>query len=197
MRAKASGFTLIELMIVVVIIGILAALATIGYRGWIGKARSAEAASMLAEMNSKEQSYRMEFGTFTPLRADGNTAQPSPDEATSAFFPVSPNGAGFDSTRTANPLGDRTSWPASWRAVGLAPRDTSLYCTYMANAGGAGDAAPAGAPHAGALLTGTAAPWFYALAACNMSGPSGYPEEVTTFGVSSTTPGLKAFNEGH
>ena len=45
---------------------------------------------MLAEMNSKEQTYRMEFGTYLPLRADGNMTLPSPDEAASAFYPTSP-----------------------------------------------------------------------------------------------------------
>ena len=71
MRAvNRSGFTLVELMIVVVIIGILASMATIGYRKWISRARSSEAIAMLAEMNSKEQSYKLEFAAYLPLRTD-------------------------------------------------------------------------------------------------------------------------------
>ena len=187
---------MVELMIVVVIISILAALGTIGFRRWIARARTTEAVSMLAEMNSKEQTYRMEFGTFLPLRADGNATLPSPDESAAAFFPISPNAATFESVRTPVSVANAAAWPASWKAIGVSPRDTSLYCTYMTNAGGAAQPVPAGASYGAALVSGVAAPWFYGLAACNMNGPSGYPGEVTVFGLSSTSPTLRAFSEG-
>lgn len=195
-RSSASAFTLVELMIVVVIIMALAALGTIGFRRWIAKARSTEAVTMLAEMNSKEQTYRMEFGTFLPLRADGNVTQPSPDEPAAAFYPSSPNDAAFESSRTAVTIANSAAWPASWKTVGLSPRDTSLYCTYLTNAGGAGQAVPAGAVFGTALVGGVAAPWFYGLAACNMNGPPGWSDEVSVFGLSSTSPTLRTFNEG-
>lgn len=196
MRSKQAGFTLVELMIVVVIIAILAALGTIGFRRWIGRARTTEAVAMLAEMNSKEQSYRMEFGTFLPLRADNNATLPSPDEPAGAFYPVSPSSASFESVRTSASVSNSALWPTSWRAVGVSPRDTALYCTYMTNAGNGGDAVPVAATFGTGLVTGTAAPWFYVLGACNMNGVSGYPNEVTVFGISSTSPTLRPFNEG-
>jgi len=57
------------------------------------------------------------------------------------------------------------------------PRDSKLYCTYLTNAGSAGSSTAA-LPY-GAILLGanTAAPWFYSLAACNLSGATGYPNE--------------------
>jgi prepilin-type N-terminal cleavage/methylation domain-containing protein len=195
--ARTSGFTLVELMIVVVIVLSLAALGVVAYRRWVANARKTEAVTMLSEMNSKENTYRMEMGTYLPLRADGNTAQPSPDEPAAAFYPSSPNAASFESARTAVSVANNALWPASWKTVGISPRDTSLYCTYMTNAGGAGQAVPAGATYGTALLGGAvAAPWFYSLAACNMNGPSGYPADVTVFGMSSNSPTLRAFNEG-
>ncbi|MEO7670392.1 MAG: prepilin-type N-terminal cleavage/methylation domain-containing protein [Polyangia bacterium] len=196
MRQGRAGFTLVELMIVVVIIAILAALGSAGFRRWVARARTTEAVSMLAEMNSKEQTYRMEFGSFLPLRADNNVTLPSPNEPAAAFFPISPSAATFESARTAVSVANSAAWPTSWKAIGVSPRDTSLYCTYLSNAGNAADAVPAGATYGTALVAGVAAPWFYALGACNMNGPSGYPNEVTIFGLSSTSPNLRAFNDG-
>ena len=196
MRARRGGFTLVELMIVVAIIGIIAAIGSFGYRRWIGRARLTEAVTMLAEMNSKEQTYRMEFGTYLPLRADGNMTLPSPDEVAGAFYPTSPASASFDSVGAAVSIVNTALWPASWRAIAVNPRDTSLYCTYMSNAGNAADAVPAGAPLGAALVSGTAAPWFYGLAACNLNPPAGYPADATILGISSTSPTLKTFNEG-
>src|SRR5205823_6543926 len=93
----------------------------------------------------KEQTYRMEFGTFLPLRNDGDVTLPSADEPAAAFYPSSPNGAAFDSVRTPVSVANNALWPAAWRGAGVSPRDTSLYCTYLTNAGNAGQAVPAGA----------------------------------------------------
>ncbi|HET6148286.1 MAG TPA: prepilin-type N-terminal cleavage/methylation domain-containing protein [Polyangia bacterium] len=194
--ADRSGFTLVELMIVVVIIGILAAIGAFGYRTWISRARSGEAIAVLAEMNSKEQSYKLEFATYLPLRADNKPDLPSPDEAAGAFYPLDASSATFDSTRTATSIADPTLWPQGWQAVGLRPRDTSLYCTYLTNAGSAGNDTKN--LKFGSVLIGnnTAAPWFYSLGVCNLSPTTGYPDEVSVFALSSLSPTLRVFNEG-
>ncbi len=67
-RAQVSGFTLIELMVVVVIMGVLAALATFGVRKYVLEAKKAEAASMITQIRAAEESYRDE--TFTYLGRD-------------------------------------------------------------------------------------------------------------------------------
>jgi type IV pilus assembly protein PilA len=188
---------LVELMIVVVIIGVLAAVAMVGYRRWIARARVTEAVGMLGEMNSKEQTYKMEFGAYLPLRADGNLAQPSPDEAAAAFFPIDPTTASFDSARTPNDISNSGAWPGAWRGIALNPRDNALYCTYVTNAGGAGQAVPAGNTYGLALVgANTAAPWFYSLAVCNLEGPATYPGGESIFGLSSTSPTLRRWNDG-
>ena len=64
-RKKFSAFTLIELMIAVVIIGILATLAVAKYGPVSEKAYSAEAYSVLAQIVSAENSYRVEFNVYT------------------------------------------------------------------------------------------------------------------------------------
>ncbi|HXI59700.1 MAG TPA: prepilin-type N-terminal cleavage/methylation domain-containing protein [Polyangia bacterium] len=193
---RARGFTLIELMIVVVILGILSALAMVGFKKWIGRARSAEAIAILSEMNSKEQLYKLEFAAFLPLRADDKPDSPSPDEASAAFYPLAAGSSALESARTSVSIADSTKWPQSWQSVGLRPRDSKLYCTYLTNAGAAG-AATTGLKY-GTILIGAnnVAPWFYSLGACNLNGASGYPDDVSIFALSSVGTSLSIFNEG-
>jgi type IV pilus assembly protein PilA len=70
-----KGFTLIELMIVVVIIGILAALAIPRFMRATTKSKQSEAKSILKQIYVMERSYRQEKDTYFP--PSGNvTVQP-------------------------------------------------------------------------------------------------------------------------
>jgi prepilin-type N-terminal cleavage/methylation domain-containing protein len=196
-RDATAGFTLVELLIVVAIIGILASLASVGYRRYVGRARVTEAVTLLSEMVSKEQLYFLEFGSYLPLRADG-IAMPSPNEDATAFYPSSPSSSAFESVRTSTSIADSTAWPAGWRSVGLRPRENQLFCTYMLNAGRPGDPASTGT-YAGPLLgtlSASGPAWFYAVAACNLTGAAGFPNAVSVFGLSSNSATLQSFNDG-
>jgi prepilin-type N-terminal cleavage/methylation domain-containing protein len=196
-RRRAQGTTLVELMIVVVIIGILAAIATVGYKRYVARARLSEANAMLAELSAKEQLYYMDVGAYVPARADANLAQPSPDEAATAYIPTNPTDADFESARTAHTVPN--PYPAAWSRIGLRVRWKQLYCTYLVNAGDAGQAPQGGI---GSQLWGATppnVPWFYAVAACNLNTADGgsFPDNVTLLVLTYDSPGLRTINDGH
>jgi type IV pilus assembly protein PilA len=68
LRKKAKGFTLIELMIVVVIIGILAALAIPNFLRYQAKSKQSEAKTNLASIYVSEIAYFGENNLYTAQR---------------------------------------------------------------------------------------------------------------------------------
>lgn len=83
-RYRRSGFTLIELMMVVAILGILAAVALPAFVGYIYKAKTAEATSFLAEIRGRQESYRSD--NFEYCNVSG---------ALTNFFPATPRADGI------------------------------------------------------------------------------------------------------
>ena len=69
-RNSRKGFTLIELMVVVIIVGILAAVAVPIYRANIKKAMASEGAALLGAVLTAEKVYYAEHNTYTTDKAD-------------------------------------------------------------------------------------------------------------------------------
>ena len=80
--SKHSGFTLVELMIVVAIVAILAAIAIPSYLRFQSKAKTAEATNNLGAIRAAEETYRAENDEYWPCAASpaagGNDATPDP-----------------------------------------------------------------------------------------------------------------------
>lgn len=81
MRTKHSGFTLIELMIVVAVIAILAAIAIPSYQEYIRKGRRSDAVSAMGRMQLAMERWRADNPSYA------NTAVPS---ASYPAVPTSP-----------------------------------------------------------------------------------------------------------
>jgi len=90
-RPPARGFTLVELMVVVMIIGILAVVALVGYRKIINTSKLTEAKHMLGAIRVAEEGYHADNGVYLdlggiPCPSDGSV------EALYAFDSTTCNG---------------------------------------------------------------------------------------------------------
>jgi prepilin-type N-terminal cleavage/methylation domain-containing protein len=153
-RHGDSGFTIVELMIVVAIVLTLTLVAGGAYRKYVSSVRRAEVYSMFAEIRAKEEAYRAETATYLSSGAGEADLWPvllaAGEPKAKSWLPV--------------PAG------SNWLAIGIVPPKSMLFCGYTIIAGPA-NAAPAGAY--GAAAFGNAAPttaWWYAMAVCDNDG---------------------------
>jgi len=69
MKLKAQGFTIVELLIVIVIIGILATIGFVAFSGAQNKAKRSEAQSTLSQVKSKLGEYNVDNNNYPLTKA--------------------------------------------------------------------------------------------------------------------------------
>ena len=75
-KNRKKGFTLIELMVVVIIIGILAAVAVPIFRGQTKRAIASEGEALLGSVRTAELVYYSEHGTYLNVSNGGGEDDP-------------------------------------------------------------------------------------------------------------------------
>jgi type IV pilus assembly protein PilE len=114
---RELGFTLIELMIVVVVVAILAALALPSYNEYVRKGRRADAARFVGQIQLELERWRSEnpsYANCTPSPCGSGTYPSIPATDASPYYTisiVSPSASGYSVTATPRPgsaqAGDR------------------------------------------------------------------------------------------
>jgi prepilin-type N-terminal cleavage/methylation domain-containing protein len=148
-RHQQSGFTLVEMMVVVVMIGILAAIALPAFSSQTRKAKGdSEVGAFFAELEVREEQYAVENGKYLSTSTGESTT-----------FPATPKPA----SQTLGTL------PATWQALKVRTPESSARCGYVVVAGTKTD--PAGAVATSTFAyTPPAKNWYYILAHCDLDG---------------------------
>ncbi|NCU29387.1 prepilin-type N-terminal cleavage/methylation domain-containing protein [Candidatus Saccharibacteria bacterium] len=109
MNRKAHGFTIVELLIVIVVIGILATIGIVAYNGVSQKANNAAIISAASNSSKMIQTYIAEYGTY-----------PYTVPTSSVTFCITTESGCLDTS--GNTIGNRATFDTEMARVGAIPR---------------------------------------------------------------------------
>ncbi len=101
------GFTLIELMVVIVILGVIAAFAVPAYQDQVRKGRRADAMGTLLKIQVLEERWRLANGQYTTNLADLGMGTTTPEGYYNLSLSSTNPAVGFTATATA--VGDQAN----------------------------------------------------------------------------------------
>lgn len=100
---KNNGFTLVELVIVIVIVGILSIVAVPIYRGYTRKAMLTEGKTLISAVEMQEKVYYVEFASYFTISQTALNTALDIDARTNKYFRnfrVTVSGAAFTAIAT-------------------------------------------------------------------------------------------------
>ncbi len=100
------GFTIVELLIVVVVIGVLAAIVIVAYNGITEQARVAQANSELSNFKKAMLAYKVVYGELPPTGDSWNYNTDPPDCSRFDAVVAALNSAGYTGFRSEDPWGN-------------------------------------------------------------------------------------------
>lgn len=180
-RRLQAGFTLIELMIVVVIVGVLGTLAVYGVSKYIAQSKTGEAIQMIGAIKAGQESYKDE--TFAYLDVTGTL---------SSFYPNNGNAGQAKMAWLAS--NDATGAAGNFRALGVSSGGAVLF-KYACTAGTAAEAVDSAGSDitiSGWPANALGEPWYVVKAVADLS--KGGPQSV--FVGSSFTNQIFSAHEG-
>jgi type IV pilus assembly protein PilA len=161
---RHRGFTLIELMVVVMIMGVLATLAGYGVRKYVLEAKKAEAGSMLSQIRTTEEAYKDEMFVYLGL---GNFTVWHP---------------------TNDPGGVKYGWHSQANAMrvvfdqlGVMPNGAVEY-SYAVVSGDASDSVPSLPLRDAVNIPTPLGPWYVAMAKGDLDNDGSYTYAITYSG---------------
>jgi prepilin-type N-terminal cleavage/methylation domain-containing protein len=177
-RRNNRGFTLVELMIVVVVVSVLALIAIYGTNRYIANSKTTEAVQLIGSIKAAEESYKDE--TFTYLDVTGDLTTYYPSNPKRGQFKVQWGGAPTDIA-------------AKWGTLGVQPAGPVAFVyACVAGDGTAAPPSPSGVTVKGWPTTAQGTPYYVVKAIADLD-PGG-PE--TTYISPSFTNQIFSANEG-
>lgn len=141
MTTKSSGFSLIELLVVVAILGILSSIATLSYQGYVSGTKKKSTENVMQQIALLQTEYLSNTGDY--FYSEGATGATGDDDALEACTPTTTGASGTEGTseeleRKMFDGGDIiTEEMGYWICV--APYKTSSYIMVAEEAGRADD----------------------------------------------------------
>lgn len=150
---RERGFTLVELMIVIVIVSVLATLAVYGVSKYISQSKTGEAVQMIGAIKAAQESFKDE--TFTYLDVSEGLGNYYPTNTKPGQAKVAWGGTG--------------NGAANWRALGITPSGPVLF-VYACSAGPASEnvEGPGSDISIGSWPTALGQPWYVVKAVADL-----------------------------